>query len=197
MRAWIPRKWLPCLGTDRWAVMKIIGRQQMWLAFYLFIAMSREFFLHEKERSRTIEYGVVNGLLVLVILSVVYRTDIATALGYAAIFFLLSFKLTWSRERRSTYQELDGKKVNTDLIEAVLFFAGSIAFLAYTVIKGIPYKEWHPYFCFACAGIVNGAFMGELIWRRVRLKDLTTIEIQRYWGNTRGTIILPSSFAKD
>jgi len=152
--------------------------------------IKRRIFLHEKEKSRFFEYLFVDAVLFLVILSLNKPIDNQMIL-YTLLFFILNFKITWSRERRKTLQESDDKKINADLIEASLLLTGVLSFLIYTSIKKIPYSEWHPYFTFACSGLVNGAFLGEFLWRRFSLKSLANIEIQRYWANTRGTIILP------
>lgn len=157
--------------------------------------IKRRFFLHEKERSRFFEYLFVDAMLFLVILSLKKPIDNQMIL-YTLLFFILNFKITWSRERRRTLQESDDKKINADLIEASLLLTGILSFLIYTIIKKIPYSEWHPYFTFACLGLVNGSFLSEFLWRRFSLKSLTNIEIQRYWANARGTIILPHTIFK-
>lgn len=157
--------------------------------------IKRRVFLHEKGEFKFFEYLFVDAMLFLVILSLNKPIDNKMIL-YTLLFFILNFKITWSRKGRRTLQESADKKINADLIEASLFLTGVLAFLIYTIIKKIPYSEWHPYFSFACLGLVNGAFLGEFLWRRFYLKSLTVIEVQRYWANTRGTIFLPHTIFK-
>ena len=152
--------------------------------------------LHEKEKSRTIEYLVIDGIMVLIMLTVSTKENIYNGLLYFAMFFLINFKLTWASEERKTLQATDIKKINGDLITAVLYVFGIAVFFIFTAVKGISYSQWHPYFCFTAFGLVNGAFFGELLWRRFCLSKLSDMEVQRYWGNTRNSIILPSIFSE-
>ncbi|MFH0947425.1 MAG: hypothetical protein V1833_00280 [Elusimicrobiota bacterium] len=151
--------------------------------------------LHEKEKSRTIEYLIVNGIMLLIMLTVSTKENIYIGVLYFAMFFLINFKLILPAEKRKTMQSMDIKKINGDLIESLLYIVGIIVFFVFVAVKKISYDQWHPYFCFAVFGLVNGAFLGELLWRRFYLSKLSDIEIQRYWGNTRNSIILPSIFS--